>query len=262
MRRSRADRIWADGIMWDRSEWERAQKLAIAISGPDVKLIDQLVRHCEDARRRGRPDMVSGSSWDEEKRYQQLVRDLYERADAATAARDDPQTVPLTVAEIKQIEQLRYQIQYFTGYYMHDRRDPMLDQADDLLNKLHFLAGHAKATSTLGGVTVFRVDHQVPAVADLLDPLDRSVRQGPLGGDLRRIGSVAALPGAEAKLLRHGGRGAKTEVVPGVGVDAAGDQEQRGRAVGQAAGLDVDDEPQDRLDRGDAAQFSGRRADV
>lgn len=156
MRRKYGDRIWVDGVTWERSEWERAQKLAIAISGPDVQLIDQLVRHCEDTRRRGRPDMVHGCSWDEEKRYQQLVRDLCERAGAAAASQDDPQTVPLTVAEIKQIEQLRYQIQYFTGYYMLGRRDPMLDRADDLLNRLHFLAGHAKATSALGGVTVFR----------------------------------------------------------------------------------------------------------
>jgi hypothetical protein len=84
-------------------------------------------------------------------------------AGAATAAQDDPQAVPLTVAEIKQIEQLRHQIQYFTGYYMHGSRDPMLDQADDLLNKLHFLAGHAKATSTLGGVTTLLTAEQAQA---------------------------------------------------------------------------------------------------
>jgi hypothetical protein len=162
MRRSRADRIWVDGVTWERDEWERAQELAIAISGPDVQLIDRLVRHCEDARRRGRPDMVSGygGCWDEEERYQQLVRDLYERAGAATAAQDDPQAVPLTVAEIKKVERLRYQIQYFTGYYMLGSRDPLLDQADDLLNKLHFLAGYAKATGSLGGVAVFGAQEQ------------------------------------------------------------------------------------------------------
>jgi hypothetical protein len=43
-------------------------------------------------------------------------------------------------------------------------------------------------------------------------------------------------------------------------VDVAGDQEQRGRAAGQAAGLDVEGEPEDRLGRGDAEQFPSRRA--
>ena len=61
---------------------------------------------------------------DDEKRYQQLVRDLYERAGAAT---DNVQAVPLTLAEVKHVERLRDQIQYFTRYYMHDR-DPMLDR--------------------------------------------------------------------------------------------------------------------------------------
>ncbi len=164
MRRKRTYRTWADGVMWEPGEYERARKLAVAISGPDVQLIDQLVRHCEQARRRGRPDMVSGSGWDEERRYHQLVRDLYERAGAAAAAQDGPQTVPLTMAEIRQVEQLRYQIQYFTGYYMHSR-DPMLDQADDLLHRLHFLAGHARATGDVGGVTVFRGTRQLPAGA-------------------------------------------------------------------------------------------------
>jgi hypothetical protein len=50
--------------------------------------------------------MVHGYSRDEEERYRQMVRDLYERAGAATAAQDDLQTASLTVAEIKQIEQL------------------------------------------------------------------------------------------------------------------------------------------------------------
>ena len=127
-----------------------------------MQLIDRLVRPCEDARRRGRPDMVGGYSWDEEQRYQQLVRDLYQRAGAATAAQYDPQAVPLTLAEINQIERLRHQIQYFTGYYMRDG-DPMLAQADDLLNRLHFLAGHAKATGNRGGVTVFRAGEQAQA---------------------------------------------------------------------------------------------------
>jgi hypothetical protein len=75
-------------------------------------------------------------------------------------------------------------------------------------------------------------------VADLLDPLDRGVRQRPLGGDPRRVGGVAALPGAEAELPQDGGRGAEAEVAAGLGPDAASDQEQRGRAVGQAAGLE------------------------
>ncbi len=161
MWRKRTYRTWADGVMWEPGEYERARKLAVAITGPDVQLIGQLVRHCEQARRRGRPDMVSGSGWDEERHYQQLVADLYERAGAA-AAQDGPQTVPLTMAEIRQVEQLRYQIQYFTGYYMHSR-DPMLDQADDLLHRLHFLAGHARATGDVGGVTVFRGTRQLPA---------------------------------------------------------------------------------------------------
>jgi len=144
--------VYNDGITWERDEWER-RNLAIAIPGSDVQLIDQLARHCQDARRRGRPDMTYGL--DDEKRYQQLVRDLYERAGAATATQDDVQAVPLTLAEIKHVERLREQIQYFTGYYMINR-DPMLDQADNLLNRLHFLAGHAKATREHGGVTVFR----------------------------------------------------------------------------------------------------------
>src|SRR5260370_5252882 len=97
MRRKRTYRTWADGVMWEPGEYERARKLAVAISGPDVQLIDQLVRHCEQARRRGRPDMVSGSGWDEERRYQQLVRDLYEPAGAAPAAQDSPQTPPLPI---------------------------------------------------------------------------------------------------------------------------------------------------------------------
>jgi hypothetical protein len=138
------------------AEYRQAQQLAVEVSGPDVRLIDQLVRHCEDARRIGRPDMVSGYGWDEEQRYQRLVRDLYERAGAATADGGDAQTVPLTVAEIKQVERLRHNIQYFTGYYLpRGQRDPMLDKADDLLHRLHFLAGHARATASLGGVAVF-----------------------------------------------------------------------------------------------------------
>ena len=45
-------------------------------------------------------------------------------------------------------------------------RDPRVDEADDLLNKLHFLVGQAKATGTAGGVTVFRAEPgrpQLPA---------------------------------------------------------------------------------------------------
>jgi hypothetical protein len=45
MRRSRATSIYADGCMQDRDEWERAQNLAIEISGADVQ-------HC-DARNPG-----------------------------------------------------------------------------------------------------------------------------------------------------------------------------------------------------------------
>jgi hypothetical protein len=148
MTRRRANCIFADGITWDRGEWERARKLAVAICRPDVRLIDELVRHCQHARRRGRPDMIYGQN--AEKRYRQLVRDLYEWVGEAAVAHDDPQTVPLTLAEVKHVERLREQIQYFTGYYMRDR-DPLLDQADDLLNRLHFLAGNAKATGNRGG---------------------------------------------------------------------------------------------------------------
>jgi hypothetical protein len=40
------------------------------------------------------------------------------------------------------------------------KRDPMLDTADDLLNRLHFLRGRARATGDAGGVAVFRADPQ------------------------------------------------------------------------------------------------------
>jgi hypothetical protein len=154
---SRPVPVWADGTTWPSiAEYRQAQRLAVEVSGPDVQLIDQLVRHCETARRRGRPDMVHGSSWDTEERRQKLVRDLYERAGAATAAEDNPLAVPLTVEEIRLIERVRHDIQYFTGYYLpHGARDPMLDKADDLLNRLHFLAGRARAIEALGGVAIF-----------------------------------------------------------------------------------------------------------
>ena len=152
----RSERFYADGTMWaNHAEYRQAQDLAVEVTGPDVQLIDQLVRHCETARRRGRPDMVSGH-WDQEEQRQNLVRALYQRAGAASAIEDDPRTVPLTVGEIKVVEKVRHDIQYFTGYYMFaDRRDPMLDKADDLLNRLHFAAGRARAVDALGGVAVF-----------------------------------------------------------------------------------------------------------
>ena len=46
--------VYDDGIRWEPDEWER-RNLAIAIPGADVQLIDQLGRHCQDARHRGRP---------------------------------------------------------------------------------------------------------------------------------------------------------------------------------------------------------------
>jgi hypothetical protein len=155
---------------WDRdsgdwssaAELRKAQKLAIAITGPQVRLIDELTRHCEDALRKGRPDMAGGHSWDAEQRRQKLVRDLYERAGAASADDGDLQTVPLTLEEIRIIEKIRNDIRYFTDYYMHDRRDPMLSQADDLINQLHFLAGRARATGDSGGVIVFAGQRALP----------------------------------------------------------------------------------------------------
>lgn len=159
MRRKFPALIWADGETWEKHEWEQAQKLAVPITGPEIQTIDKLVRYCENARRRGRPDMVNGTSWDEEKRYQRLVHDLYQRAGAA-AAHNNSQNVPLTLAEIRQIEQIRYKIQYFTNYYRTDR-DPMLDLADDLLHRLHFLTWHAKATGALGGVTILPAQPEI-----------------------------------------------------------------------------------------------------
>jgi hypothetical protein len=166
MGRKRAEGLWVDGTWWERSEWERAQSLAVAISGADVQLIDKLVRHVEDAHRRGRPDISTGRMFSEQARWQRLVRDLYERAGAADAAQENPQGVPLTVAEIKQVEEIRHKIYYYSGYYTFGGRDPRVNEADDLLNKLHFLVGRAKATGSAGGVTVFQAEPgraQLPA---------------------------------------------------------------------------------------------------
>jgi hypothetical protein len=145
--RRHSERVWIDDEVWEsRAEYDRVQKLAVAITGTDVLLIDKLVRHTEDAARRGRPDMVTGYHWDTERRRQDLVRGLFERAGAAMGADDDCRTIPLTVAEIKQLRQIRHDIQYFTGYYLCGKRDPLLDAADDLLNRLAMAVGHAKAT--------------------------------------------------------------------------------------------------------------------
>jgi hypothetical protein len=158
MRRRHPVPVCADGITWpSEAEYRQAQKMAVGITGEDIQLIDKLVRHTEQAARRGRPDMVSGSHWDKERRRQDMVRSLCLRAGAGTAS--GAQVVPLTVAEIEQLKDIRHDIQYFTEYYLlRGHRDPMLDQADDLLNRLHALLGYARATGERGGVMVFRAD--------------------------------------------------------------------------------------------------------
>lgn len=157
--------IWIQGERWERGEWERAQSLAIAITGTDIQLIDQLTRHCCD-QRKGRYSLY-GTDWAEGERCLRLVRDLYERAGAADALQDSPQGVPLTVAEISPIEALREQLQRCSSHSLSGHRDPMLGKADDLLNKLHFLVGRAKATSGAAGVTVFQAEQAEPGRVQL-----------------------------------------------------------------------------------------------
>lgn len=149
--------VWDDGTTWpSMAEYKQAKRLAVEVTGQDVQLIDQLVRHCEVANRRGRPDMPNGYPGSTAEGYRDLVRDLYSRAGAATTVESDPRVVPLTLAEITRIEHLRRDIQYFTGYYLPPgNQDPLLGKADDLINRLHFLAGRARATEALGGVAVF-----------------------------------------------------------------------------------------------------------
>jgi hypothetical protein len=156
MRRKKAETMLVGNEWWDRDEWERVRDLAIEVSGADVQLIDKLVRHVQDAHRRGRPDTYHGGMFSSHARWQKLVRDLYQRAGAAAASQDSPQGIPLTVAEVKEVKQVRDDIYFYSGYYMRDRRDPCVDEADDLLNRLHFLIGHARAAGSAGGVTVFR----------------------------------------------------------------------------------------------------------
>lgn len=153
--------IWIQGKRWERGEWNRAQSLAIAITGADIQLIDQLTRHCCDQRKG--PHSLYGTDWAEGERCLRLVRDLYERAGAAEAL----QGVPLTVAEIGRVEELREQLQRCSSHSLSLHRDPMLGKADDLLNKLHFLVGRAKATSSTTGVTVFQAGQAEPARVQL-----------------------------------------------------------------------------------------------
>jgi len=147
--------VWIQGERWERGEWERAQSLAIVITAADIQLIDQLTRHCCDQRSSGLYREY-GTDWAEGERCLRLVRDLYERAGAADATQGKPESVPLTVAEISRIEALREQLQRCSSRSLSGQRDPILGKADDLLNKLHFLVGRAKATSSMAGVTVFR----------------------------------------------------------------------------------------------------------
>ena len=165
MRRKKEERsyIWVQGEWWERGEYERVQALAIAVPGADVQLIDRLVRHFNDENRRAARWGGGGVGTFAAEQCQRLVRDLYERAGAAAAVQADPQGVPLTVAEVGLIEKLRGQLQHVADCGIGGSRDPMLDKADDLLNRFHFLIGQARATSAAGGVTVFAADAQPPA---------------------------------------------------------------------------------------------------
>jgi hypothetical protein len=76
-------------------------------------------------------------------------------------------------------------------------------------------AGHRDAGADQRVLDV-GVDRQTPAVADLLDPFDRSVAQRPFGGNLRRVGG-APPPGQRNRTVSRRGGGAEAEFAPGVG---------------------------------------------
>lgn len=148
-RRPRPEWTWAYGKHWPPGELERARSMAIEITTADVKLIDDLARHYEERYLADYDRRPHGL----DRQYRNLARDLYQRAGAAAVTQASPQGVPLTLAEITAVEALRDDIQRYTGL-RGGGRSPMLDKADDLIGRLHFAAGAARAASALGGITV------------------------------------------------------------------------------------------------------------
>lgn len=149
-RRPRPEWTWAYGKHWPPGELERARSMAIEITTADVKLIDDLARHYEERYLDDYDRMPHGL----DRQYRNLARNLYQRAGAAAVTQASPQGVPLTLAEITAVEALRDDIQRYTGLHGGGGRSPMLDKADDLIGRLHFAAGVARAASALGGITV------------------------------------------------------------------------------------------------------------
>jgi hypothetical protein len=132
---------------------EPAPELAVDVDGDDIKFIERLFRHLQQQRETARWQPATPSAYMDDVR-ERLIRDLYERAGAATAA--GSASVPLTEWEISLVVGMRDDLRRCNNRY--PRRDPVLDEADRFVARLHMQVGRAKAVRYLGGVAVFHAE--------------------------------------------------------------------------------------------------------
>ncbi|MGY4973482.1 hypothetical protein ACWGCC_30445 [Streptomyces nigrescens] len=114
-------------------------RLAIEITGEDVKAIEAMVTACDDSWNRRRSDAPM--------HHDDLIKHLYVRVGAATTVRSQPETIPLYESEIQTLELLLPLLSQYGA-----RSD--IEAARHLINKLHALQGRARAMRTIDGIPV------------------------------------------------------------------------------------------------------------
>ncbi|MFF4531525.1 hypothetical protein ACFY1P_19930 [Streptomyces sp. NPDC001407] len=118
----------------------RPPRLAVEITGEDVKAVESLVRAADAAWNRNRPDAYMD--------HEAFIARLYERIGAASVTGAPALAVPLFEDEIVDLDG------HLTTMVQQHAPQQDLAAARQLLSRLHALKGRARAMQTLNGIPV------------------------------------------------------------------------------------------------------------